>query len=124
VYRHWNYVHTTTRRAPEVWIFGPGNECWKYLRNQEALATFRSFAVGTGWIRFGERADYGGIVVGIVGAVVGVIGVVGNRSVGSDLLFDPFPITQVAIWQRHNPLLSLRDAVRNEMKRTFPLRIV
>jgi hypothetical protein len=53
-------------------------------------------------IRLGEKAVYGGIVVGIVGVVVGVTGVVGNRSVGSDLLSDPFPITQVAIWQRHN----------------------
>jgi hypothetical protein len=44
-------------------------------------------------IRLGEKAVYGGIVVGIVKAVVGVTGVVGNRSVGGYLLFDPFPIT-------------------------------
>ena len=50
-------------------------------------------------IRLGEKAVHGGIVVGIVGAVFGVAGVVGNRSVGGNLLFDPFPITQVAIWQ-------------------------
>jgi hypothetical protein len=53
-------------------------------------------------IRLGEKAVYGGIVVGILGAVVRVAGVIGNRSVGSDLLSYPFPVTQVAIWQRYN----------------------
>ncbi|MGD0631956.1 MAG: hypothetical protein ABR987_21710 [Terracidiphilus sp.] len=42
-------------------------------------------------IRLGEKAVYGGIVVGIAGAVVGVAGVVGNGSVGGDLPAAPGP---------------------------------
>jgi hypothetical protein len=48
-------------------------------------------------IRLGEKAVYCSIVVGIIGAVVGVTGVIENRSVGGNLLFDPFPITKIAI---------------------------
>jgi hypothetical protein len=50
-------------------------------------------------IPLGEKAVYGGIVVGIIRAVAGVAG---DWSIGSNLLFDPFPITQVAIWQWNN----------------------
>src|ERR1700677_1408678 len=51
-------------------------------------------------IRLGEKAVYGGIVVGIVGAVVGVAGVIGNRRVSSDLFLDPLPIRQARLCAR------------------------
>src|ERR1035438_2757939 len=87
---------------------GPGLDFWTWERTPEVppeSGGFGDLPVFRHWnrknlIRLGEKAVYGGIVVGIVGAVVGVAGVVGNRSVGSDLLLDPFPIRQARLCAR------------------------
>ena len=48
---------------------------------------------GIDTISLGEEAVYSLIVIGIVGTIVGVVGIVGDWSVGGNLLLDPFPIT-------------------------------